>query len=116
MSKSSKREIEAYYFERFRKLWPLPEGMVTFEDKPDVIIYGPRKVGIEITNFYLAPGSLLESEQQQEPLRKKVVERARKKYVSNGKNIEITFDFDKANPITSVGYRNYQINYLRSPT
>ncbi len=63
MAKISNKEIEKNYFELFRKKYSLPLGQIEYGDKPDVIIYGPKKIGIEITNFYLEDGSLSKSEQ-----------------------------------------------------
>ncbi len=67
---------------------------------PDVILEGERRIGIEITNFFREKGSLLESEQVQIKLREKVVSKAQRIYqTENGKKIEISFGFDKANSI-----------------
>ena len=51
----SKREIERYYFEIFRKIYKVPSGQVLYRYKPDVIIDGKRTV----TNFYLFRNSNL---------------------------------------------------------
>ena len=48
----TQQEMEKYYFEMFRKVYPLPAGTVLYRDKPDVII-GENKLGIEMTNFWL---------------------------------------------------------------
>jgi hypothetical protein len=61
--KNRNAEIEKHYFEMFRRVYPLPEGAIIYGDKPDVIIEGEKRVGIEITNFFLEDGSLSESEQ-----------------------------------------------------
>jgi hypothetical protein len=100
MSQTSNKEIEQYCFEKFRKAYPLPNGCITYGDKPDVIIEGPRKIGIEITRFFIENGNLLESEQNQRKVRKDVIRRAHKIYLDEGrKPIEITFEFNKNNPI-----------------
>jgi hypothetical protein len=100
MSKPSNQDIEKYYFEMFRTHYPLPPGTITYKDAPDVILDGVRKIGIEITNFFLEDGSLSESEQTQKGLREKIVSSAQQTYhAENGRNFEITFGFDKANPI-----------------
>lgn len=100
MGKSSNREIEKYYFEMFRKDYPLPSGNVIYGDSPDVVIYGERKTGIEITNFYHKPGSDIESEQIQSSWRDKAILEAQILYEKqNGKKFEISFGFDKSNPI-----------------
>jgi hypothetical protein len=96
-------EIERHYFEMFRTVFPLPAGTVTYGDKPDVTIIGSRTIGIEITNFYVADGTSSDSEQVQRNLRKVVVERAQKLHIkAGGQNVEITFSFDKANPIRDI--------------
>lgn len=100
MSKPSNQDIEKHYFEMFRTHYPLPSGTITYKDAPDVILDGVRKIGIEITNFFLEDGSFSESEQTQNGLREKVVSSAQQTYLAeNGRNFEITFGFNKANPI-----------------
>lgn len=100
MSKPSNQDIEGYYFEMFRKDYQLPPGTITYKDAPDVILEGVRKIGIEITNFFLEDGSLSQSEQSQKKMREKVVANAQRTYhAENGRNFEIAFGFDKANPI-----------------
>jgi hypothetical protein len=96
----SKQEIERYYFDMFSKDYQLPPGNITYTDKPDFIIEGQRRVGIEMTNFYLEEGSLPASEQSQRKLRERIVSKAKSIYqAGGGKKIEITFGFDKKNPI-----------------
>jgi len=100
MAKKSKQEIEQYYFEMFRRDYQLPEGTVTYEDKPDVILKGKRKIGIEITNFFLESGVLPESEQVQRKRREAVISESHKIYLANsGKKIELSFSFEKLSPI-----------------
>ena len=100
MKKLSNQEIEKYYFEMFRTHYSLPPGTITYKDAPDVILEGVRKIGIEVTNFFHEDGSLSQSEQTQKVLREKIVTGAQQKYLAvNGRNFEITFGFDKANPI-----------------
>lgn len=100
MSRSSNQDIERYYFEMFRKNYQMPPGAITYKDAPDVILEGVKRIGIEITNFFLEEGSLSESEQSQKKLREKVVSSAQWIYhAENCKKFEITFVFDKANPI-----------------
>jgi hypothetical protein len=100
MNRISNQDIERHYFEMFLKDYPLPPGTITYDDSPDVIVEGERRIGIEITNFFLEEGSLSESEQAQRKLRDKVVSEAQRVYqAGSGKKIEITFGFDKANPI-----------------
>jgi hypothetical protein len=90
--------IERYYFERFRKAYPLPEGAIAYGDKPDITLTSDRKIGIEVTHFYLQSGSLPDSEQRQRPLRAPIIAEAQRLYRAKG--IELTFDFDPRNPIT----------------
>ncbi|MDO9580437.1 MAG: hypothetical protein Q7J06_07705, partial [Bacteroidales bacterium] len=69
-------------------------------DKPDVILKDERKIGIEITNFFLEKGELPESEQIQRKAREKVVSKAQRIYqMENKKKIELTIGFDKEKPI-----------------
>jgi hypothetical protein len=96
----SNDRIERYHFEQFRKIYALPDGCVVYGDKPDVIIGGTRRIGVEITNFFVQSGKLPESEQRQRPLRDAVVAEAHKLYlVGGGKKIELSFSFDKRHPI-----------------
>lgn len=100
MGKHTNQDIEKYYFEMFRKDFPLPSGNVIYSDSPDVIIDGKRKIGIEITNFYHNPGTLTESEQIQSKWRKKVISKAQNLYEKkNSRKFEISFGFDKSYPI-----------------
>jgi len=100
MGKLSNQDIEKYYFEMFRKDYSLPHGTVIYGDSPDVVIDGERKIGIEITNFFHKPGNLPESEQIQGRWREKVISEAQRLYQKqNAKKFEISFGFDKSNPI-----------------
>jgi len=100
MVKPPNDKVERHYFEQFHKSYHLPDGCVTYGDKPDVIVHGGRKIGIEITNFYVQPGNLLQSEQRQRPLRENVLAEAHRRYLAGGgKPIELTFNFDRSNPI-----------------
>ena len=91
---------EAYYFEMFRRHYPLPTGKIQFRDKPDIIYHGAKKIGIEITNFFKEDGGCPGSEQIQRDVRKKVVKRAEEIYLKNGrKGTSLILSFDKASPI-----------------
>jgi len=94
-------EIERYFFEKFRQDYPLPSGAIVYGDGPDVIVAGQRRIGIEITSFFLEEGSLPQSEQVQRKLRNRVVLEAQKAFLAPGqKGMEITFGFNKNNPIS----------------
>ena len=100
MGKLSNQDIEKYYFEMFRKDYPLPSGTVIYRDSPDVVIDGERKIGIEITNFFHKSGTLPESDQIQGRWREKVVSEAQCLYQKqNDRKFEICFGFDKSCPI-----------------
>ena len=100
MSSMSKREKERYYFELFRTHYPLPDGIVEYGDKPDVILQGKRRIGIEITNFFLEEGSLLQSEQVQKRARDEVVSKAQRIYQArNNRRFRLIFGFAKSIPI-----------------
>lgn len=103
MTRKSNQKIEEYYFEMFRKDYVLPPGEVKYGDKPDVIIEGPKRIGVEITNFYIEDGSNLRSIQRQNEVRDNSVSEAQELYLGNrGKNIKIIFSFDNNNPIRNM--------------
>ncbi len=103
LAKKSNRDIERAYFERFSQAYALPPGTVSYADKPDVLVTGQRVVGIEITNFYLEPGSDEESEQRQRRRRYEVASEAHRLYLADGgRGIELTIEFAPNKPITSV--------------
>lgn len=102
MNKKSNKEIEQHYFEMFSKDYHLPDGPITHKDKPDFILQGKKKIGIEMRRFYLEDGKLQESEQRQRDLRKEIVSDAQFTYQEmNKEKIELTIGFDKENPILS---------------
>jgi len=93
-------EIERYYFEMFQKDYRLPEGIVEYGDKPDVVIRGERSIGIEITNFFLASGASPESEQVQRKARAQVVSKAQSIYQGDSNDgLELVLGFDRDVPI-----------------
>jgi len=97
-----KRE-ERYYFSSFRKCFALPAGRIKHGDKPDVIIEGPSRIGIELRNFYLEDGGSPTSEQAQRGRRESAIAQAQKLYVQRTKqNIGVNFSFDKKRPIHDV--------------
>jgi len=96
----SQQEIERHYFELFRESYTLPAGEIDYGDKPDVIISGARKLGIEITNFYREDGSVVGSEQRQATRRASVASLSHELYLNNGgKNIEVKLNFSRSHPI-----------------
>ena len=100
IDKNRNARIEKHYFEMFRRIYQLPEGKVIYGDKPDIVIEGKKRVGIEITNFFLEDGNLPESEQVQRKIRERVVSDTQKIYQSkNGKKLQIVFSFDNLKPI-----------------
>ena len=91
---------EQYYFEMFRRDYLLPKGRIEYRDKPDFILRGEKKIGIEITNFYLEDGRRTDSEQLQRGTRETVVAKAQSIYLDNGgRGITLFFSFDKESPI-----------------
>jgi hypothetical protein len=96
----SKQEIERHVLNEFGKAHKnFPEGTIKHGDKPDTIILGPRKVGIEITGFDLVDGGRPDSERQQTLRRNGVTEEAQKLYLAaGGKAIELTFGFHQITP------------------
>jgi hypothetical protein len=107
MSAPSNDKIERHYFERFRQTYSLPNGRIAYGDKPDVKLTGRRKIGIEIRNFFLQPGSDIHSEQRQKPLREAVVAEAYKLYMNaGGQAIGLTFCFDGRFPIEPARRRS----------
>jgi hypothetical protein len=102
-SRKTNRTIEHHYFEQFRQVYELPGGVVSYADKPDVVVKGNRTVGVEITNFYLEPGSDEGSEQRQRPRRYEVASEAHRLYrAAGGRGIELIIDFNSTKPITSA--------------
>lgn len=100
MNSISNQDIERYYFERFCKDYPLPAGTITYGDCPDIRIEGEKLIGIEMTNFFLKKGSLLESEQIQIKLRERAIAEAQHIYLEGkGRKIEISFGFNETSPI-----------------
>lgn len=100
MAKNRKSEIERYYFEKFRRQTSLPDGEISYGDKPDVIIAGNRIVGIEVTNFYLEDGKNPASEQVQGRLRPGVLAKAEQIYKAEyGGSAGVTLGVSNVIPI-----------------
>ena len=100
MAAKSNQENERHYFELFRRIYPLP-GQVKYGDKPDIIVDGERRLGIEVTNFYLERGELPESEQKQRKIREDILKKAYRIYMDKGGEYEISFSFNKEQPINN---------------
>jgi hypothetical protein len=101
MAQIGKSGRERYYFEKFRLQASLPDGQITFGDKPDVIITGNTKtLGIDLTHFYLEEGENPASEQVQRGFRADVLAQAARIYKNEcGGTAGVTLGFDKAIPI-----------------
>lgn len=103
MSRLSNREVEQYYFEQFRQDYEMPSGTLHYDDRPDVIIDGPSRIGIEITNLYLEGGDKSESEQVQRQRRNQVLKRAQELFVAaGGPNTELSVGFNPSFPINEL--------------
>lgn len=97
----SQQDIERYYFEQFRRAAGL-DALPAYGDKPDVLLCTDRKIGVEITNFYVRPGAEEASEQRQRERRQEVVEAAGERYrAAGGRRFELTIQFDPKRPIRS---------------
>lgn len=84
----------------FRRAYSLPPGTIEYADRPDVVIAGARRIGIEITNLYVEDGANPGSEQVQHRHRKAVVSLAQEVYENaGGMNIELSLGFNEDHPI-----------------
>ena len=78
----------------------MPAGEIEYKDKPDVIVHGERRLGIEIANLYLVDGRDPASEQVQRRRRDQVMARAQALHrESGGRRIELSAAFDPGLPI-----------------
>jgi len=88
-----------------QQLFRQASGLVAipdYGDKPDVILHLDRKIGVEITNLYVRPGSDDASEQRQRERRTKVVAAAQNHYRQMGeRDFELTIQFNAKSPIRS---------------
>ncbi|MDR3571280.1 MAG: hypothetical protein P4L81_03710 [Candidatus Pacebacteria bacterium] len=99
-----KQEQERAVFEMFARDFELPAGAIVYGDKPDVIIDGTHKIGIEITDLYLADGDDPGGEQVQQRHRDAVLLRAQTLHrEAGGRAIELHFAFDFEKPIRKIG-------------
>ena len=103
--KKTKKEVEKYYLEKFSALVNIDSANCEQCDppKPDFIINGEKKLGIEITNYHFIDGSLPFSERVQTARRQAIANLANKMYLENGhRNLKIFLGFntiDRANKI-----------------
>ncbi|MGB8339439.1 MAG: hypothetical protein WCD07_10165 [Burkholderiales bacterium] len=103
MAQISNGDIERYYFEQFKNHYQLPDGNIEYSDKPDVIVNGQSKVGIELGRLYLVAGNDPNAEQNQRLRRDKVVAFAQKYYQKfGGRNIKLCVDFNPSYPINNI--------------
>ncbi len=100
-TKQQKEEWQA--FQSFQKDYPLPKGIIERTDKPDVVIHGDRKLGIEITSLHIADGRDAASEQRQAKPRQRAVMLAQEIHSkAGGRPIELVIGFDPKCPITNA--------------
>jgi hypothetical protein len=100
MGLEKKQAAEKHHFDSFRDHYSLPPGRIEYGDKPDVVIHGDRKIGIEIARIYKVDGRDPRSEQLQRGDRQKVIERAERNFLSlGGRKIELNIGFDHNYPI-----------------
>lgn len=103
MQLTENQKTEKEYFDLFRQRYELPQGTITFSDKPDVVIFDEnnrRILGIEIANLYINDGNTTDSEQKQRVNRRRVLDLAEKIYLSGGgRRIELFIGFCQENLI-----------------
>lgn len=100
MPKLTNREIERHYFDKFSRVYPLPPGTIVHKDKPDILLLGEKKIGVEITQFFKEIGSHQGSEQQQIMLREASIRQAQVEFKRiNSSPIHLSFSFDVSVPI-----------------
>ncbi|MGG1943666.1 hypothetical protein AB1286_02515 [Trinickia sp. NRRL B-1857] len=98
-----KQAQERAVFEMFARDFELPESSIAYGDMPDVVIDGPRKIGIEITDLYPEDGDNPDSEQAQKLYRDAVAKQAQALYsAASGRPIELHFAFNFEKPIRRV--------------
>ncbi|QBR04061.1 hypothetical protein [Paraburkholderia pallida] len=103
MRRPTNSAIEQYYFGLFSSHYALPAGRIEYADKPDVILHGERRLGIEIANLYLVDGSDRTSEQVQGHRRDQVMGRAQSLHrESGGRDIELWATFDPCQPVSDI--------------
>ena len=94
---------EQHYFELFAQHYDVPAGRIEYSDKPDVLIHGERKIGVELAHLHKTSGQDPASEQVQNQRRISVIETAERIYLERGgRKIELWIDFDPQHPIQSI--------------
>lgn len=95
--------IERRFFDHFHAHYPLPSGVLEYDDKPDVRIIGKggqRILGVEITRLYKVGGDDPTSEQAQRGMRRAVIGEAERIYLSRGgRKICLNVTFNAQYPI-----------------
>lgn len=100
MKLTDQQILEQKYFEQFAQHYPIPCGAIEYSDKPDILIHGDIKLGIEIAHLYKVDGKNTKCEQKQIIMRREVIAQAEQLYLSSGgRKIEISIDFDSQHPI-----------------
>lgn len=100
MKLTDQQILEQKYFEQFAQHYPIPCGAIEYSDKPDILIHGDIKLGIEIAHLYKVDGKNTKCEQKQIIMRREVIAQAEQLYLSSGgRKIEISIDFDPQHPI-----------------
>jgi hypothetical protein len=95
-SNAVKKARERCQLEAFRQAYAdFPTGTIGCDrERPDFIIEGARKIGIEITEFDLVDGNRASSERQQALDRRRIVREAQRLYLANGgQPVRLTFEF-----------------------
>lgn len=59
MKLTDQQILEQKYFEQFAQHYPIPCGAIEYSDKPDILIHGDIKLGIEIAHLYKVDGKTL---------------------------------------------------------
>ncbi len=94
---------EQSYFQIFAQHYNLPPGRIEYSDKPDVLIYGERKIGVELAHIYKKCGKYSASEQVQNQSRMSVIKAAERLFLERGgRKIELWIDFDPQYPIQII--------------
>ena len=101
MTETNNAKSERRYFELFMQDMHLQGFKPEYSDKFDVIIRSEAiTIGIELTNFYIKSGKIIQSEQRQKKLREKVTSEAKNIYLINDEEtFDLSFSFDSQHPI-----------------